>query len=68
MNDMRMKHGIVMWKCNVSLTVGDCKAICWTTCSYVGFTSYFPNGTKCKYYHGTWEPANLISADVSVNI
>ena len=43
MYGIRMKHGFVMWKCNVSLIAGDCKAICWTNCNCVSFTSYFPN-------------------------
>ncbi|KAK7324302.1 hypothetical protein VNO77_27835 [Canavalia gladiata] len=60
--------GFVATDNNVSLGAADCKAACWTNCSCVEFTAIFSNGTGCQYYHGTWEPAYVYSADVSVNI
>ncbi|RDX82508.1 G-type lectin S-receptor-like serine/threonine-protein kinase, partial [Mucuna pruriens] len=53
---------------NITLTEIDCKDFCWSNCSCVGFTTYFPNQTGCKYYYGGWVPNFVKYAGLSVNI
>lgn len=60
--------GFVVADNDGSLGASDCKAACWTNYTCVGFTTIFTNGTGCRYYHGTWGPAYVFSADASVNI
>ncbi|XP_028799593.1 G-type lectin S-receptor-like serine/threonine-protein kinase CES101 [Neltuma alba] len=35
---------------NVSLTISDCQATCWSNCHCVGFTSYDNDATGCVFY------------------
>ncbi|KAF3965489.1 hypothetical protein CMV_010326 [Castanea mollissima] len=35
---------------NYSLGISDCKAICWSNCSCVAFTSQFANETGCRFW------------------
>ncbi|CAJ1958133.1 unnamed protein product [Sphenostylis stenocarpa] len=53
---------------NITLTETDCKNFCWRNCNCVGFATYFPNQTGCKYYYGGWVPTYVKSAGLSVNI
>ncbi|XP_020239927.1 G-type lectin S-receptor-like serine/threonine-protein kinase At1g67520 isoform X1 [Cajanus cajan] len=53
---------------NITLTEIDCKDFCWSNCNCVGFTTYFPNQTGCKYYYGGWVPTYVKYAGLSVNI
>ena len=40
---------------NSSLSIIDCRAICWNNCGCVAFTSWFPNDTGCRFWTGKWE-------------
>ncbi|KAL4598160.1 hypothetical protein ACB092_11G039800 [Castanea dentata] len=40
---------------NSSLSISDCKAICWNNCGCVAFTSWFPNDTGCRFWTGKWD-------------
>ncbi|XP_061358411.1 G-type lectin S-receptor-like serine/threonine-protein kinase At1g67520 [Gastrolobium bilobum] len=53
---------------NITLTESDCMDICWNNCSCVGFNTYFPNTTGCRYYYGDWVPTIVKSSGLSVNI
>ncbi|KAM3684196.1 hypothetical protein ACB098_11G026300 [Castanea mollissima] len=39
---------------NSSLSISDCRAICWKNCGCVAFTSWFHNDTGCRFWTGNW--------------
>ena len=39
---------------NSSLSISDCRAICWNNCGCVAFTSWFHNDTGCRFWTGNW--------------
>ncbi|KAK7271321.1 hypothetical protein RJT34_27117 [Clitoria ternatea] len=53
---------------NITLAEIDCRDMCWSNCSCVGFTTYFPNQTGCTYYYGAWIPTIVKYDGLSVNI
>jgi hypothetical protein len=40
---------------NSSLGISDCKAICWSNCNCVAFTSQFANDTGCGFWTGEFK-------------
>ena len=40
---------------NSSLGISDCKAICWSNCNCVAFTSQFANETGCGFWTGEFK-------------
>ncbi|KAL5837536.1 hypothetical protein ACOSQ3_014705 [Xanthoceras sorbifolium] len=45
---------------NTSLSLGDCKDICWKNCTCVGTaTSLNPNGTGCTFWYGPLEASRI---------
>ncbi|KAM4070960.1 hypothetical protein ACB094_11G025100 [Castanea mollissima] len=39
---------------NSSLSISDCRAICWKNCGCAAFTSWFHNDTGCRFWTGNW--------------
>ena len=48
---------------NSSLSISDCKAICWSNCSCVAFTTQFVNETGCLFWTGESEVVSGLSSD-----
>ncbi|KAK7257036.1 hypothetical protein RIF29_30717 [Crotalaria pallida] len=40
------------YETNKSHGIGDCRAMCWSNCSCVGFGSYYNDGTGCIFFSG----------------
>uniref|UniRef100_A0A2N9IVV1 Bulb-type lectin domain-containing protein n=1 Tax=Fagus sylvatica TaxID=28930 RepID=A0A2N9IVV1_FAGSY len=54
---------------NSSLSISDCKALCWSDCSCVAFSSQFGNDTGCRFWTGESEFVSGKSSDfVSINV
>ncbi|GMY33292.1 G-type lectin S-receptor-like serine/threonine-protein kinase At1g67520 isoform X1 [Fagus crenata] len=54
---------------NSSLSISDCKALCWSDCSCVAFSSQFGNDTGCRFWTGQSEFVSGKSSDfVSINV